>query len=111
MYEIRETLEAMNDLTNLAIYIYGEFGDEQSAEMIIDAYSDQLEILEIFPNAYNGTGFMYRNYLIRKCPCGKTNIFYVVNEERKQVVILRILHSLQDWVHQLRRNKRYHYVK
>ena len=61
MYEIRETLEAMNDL--------------------------------------------------RKCPCGKTNIFYVVNEARKQVVILRILHSLQDWVHQLRRNKRYHYVK
>ena len=111
MYEIQETLEAVNDLTNLAIYIYGEFCDEHAAEMIIDAYSDQLEILENFPNAYNGTGFVYRNYLIRKCPCGKTNIFYVVNEECKQVVILRILHSLQDWANQLRRNKRYHYLE
>ena len=87
MYEIQETHEAVNDLANLSIYIYCEFSDVHAAEMIIDAYSDQLEILENFTNAYNGTGFVYRNYLIRKCPCGKTNIFYTVDEERKKVVI------------------------
>lgn len=109
MYEVQETLEAMNDLTNLAIYIFNEFSDEKAAEMIIDAYSEQLEILQVFPDAYIGTEFCYRKYLIRKCPCGNTNIFYVVDEDNKQIIVLRILHILQDWVRILRSNNDYHF--
>lgn len=109
MYEIQETMEAMNDLTNLAIYVFNEFSDEKSAEMIIDAYSDQLEILKVFPNAYIGTEFNYRKQLIRKCPCGNTNIFYVVDEYNKKIIVLRILHALQDWGRILRTKTVYHF--
>lgn len=110
MYEIQETVEAMDDLTNLAIYIFNEFSDEKAAEMIIDAYADQLEILQIFPNAYGGTEFGFRDYLIRKCPCGNTNIFYVVDDNNRQIIVLRVLHILQEWGRILHSNNEYHFM-
>jgi len=97
MYEIQETLETIDDLAHLALYIYTEFSNEMAAEKLIEAYSQQINIIQAFPTAYCCTELYYRNYLIRKCPCGNINIFYIIDEKNKQIIILRVLHNLQNW--------------
>ncbi len=106
MYKILETIEAINDLTNLMIYIYNEFSDEQAAEKLIASYTYQLEILQTFPTAYQSTEFYYRNYLIRKCSCENINIFYIIIH--KQIVVLRVFHILQNWLDELNQPGEYH---
>lgn len=108
MYKILETLEAINDLTNLAIYIYHEFSNELAAERLINTYSYQLEILQDLPSAYYSTEFYYRNYLIRKCSCENINIFYIIDDRHKQIIILRVFHTLQNWHEELNSTSEYH---
>lgn len=45
MYEIQETLEAIDDLAHLALYIYTEFSNEMAAEKLIEVYSQQTHII------------------------------------------------------------------
>lgn len=49
MYKIRETQEAMGDVTNFALYIIEEFGNQKAAMDFLDRYDEKIQGLRTFP--------------------------------------------------------------
>lgn len=95
MYKIRETQEAMRDVTNLALYIIEEFGNQKAAMDFLDRYDEKIQGLRTFPFGYRGIGFEYRGYEIRMKPYDTYNIFFVVDHE--EIIVLRVLKDREDW--------------
>lgn len=107
-YRVQETDEAINDVSNLAIHIYKQYSNEIAAENLIDLYSKKIESLEVFPQGFRGVSLEHRGYEIHFFPFSSYNIFFVIREAFNDVVILRVLHQLQDWNRILRFDNGYH---
>ena len=107
-YRIQETDEAINDVSEMAIHIYTQYSDEIAAEKLIDLYSTKIDALESFPQGFRGLTIEHRGYEIRFFPFSNYNVFFVIREEKKDVVILRVLHQLQDWSRILHFDNQYH---
>jgi len=97
MYKLRETDDAIDDVTSLAIYMIREFSNDIAAMNFLDTYDEKIEALKTFPFGYRGLGFEYRGYEIRMKPYDSYNIFFVVDAGKNEIVILRVLKDLQDW--------------
>lgn len=86
------TDEAEDDLQFIAEHGVVQFGPRVSR-------SYALRLLGMFDtlasNPQIGSERHAANRLIRLMPCGAHNIIYVV--ENEDVIILRVLHGLQDW--------------
>ena len=108
-YKILETDEAINDVSNLAIWIYEQYCNEAAAENLIDQYSNKIDALELFPHGFRGVSIEHRGYEIHFFPFSNYNIFFIVRDDHKDVVILRVLHQLQDWNRILRFDNVYHF--
>ena len=54
-YKILETDEAINDVSNLAIWIFEKYCNEAVAENLIDQYSNKIATLR-FDNVYHFGG-------------------------------------------------------
>ena len=108
IYRIQETDEAINDVSEMAIHIYTQYKDAIAAEKLIDMYSTKIEPLENFPQGFRGLTIEHKGYEIRFFPFSNYNIFFVIREDKKDVVILRVLHQLQDWNRILHLENQYH---
>lgn len=109
-YKIKQTQEAENDLCRLSTYIIEEFKDKQAARKFIEDYREGMVVLEHFPFGFRGISIGYRGYEIRLRPFRQYNVFFYVEKKSGQVVILRILHGLQDWRKILRMETEYHFA-
>lgn len=97
MYRIKETQEALQDVTHLAFYMMQKLKNQSAALNFLDEYDQKIRNLETFPFGYRGVSFEYRGYEIRLMPYRSYNIFFIVDIERKEILILRVLKDLQDW--------------
>lgn len=97
MYKIKETLEAINDVTNHAKYIIDEFKNHKAALDFLDNYDKEIQKLKTFPFGYRKIGFEYRDYEIRLKPYDSYNIFFIADMVHKEIVILRILKDREEW--------------
>ncbi|HAX51398.1 type II toxin-antitoxin system RelE/ParE family toxin [Muricomes intestini] len=108
-YKIQHTLEAEEDLFQLAYYMIKEFQNSGAAEYFLNCYYQKAESLETFPFGYRGVSFEYRGYEIRLKPYDTYNIFFVVDTETQTVTILRVLKDRQDWAAILFEDDEYHF--
>lgn len=97
MYKIRETEKAIEDVSNLAIYMIEELGNQKAGTDFLDKYEKQIENLSVFPYGYRELKYYYRGYEIRKKSYDAYNIFFVINEQKKEIIILRVLNARQNW--------------
>lgn len=108
-YNIMETNEVIQDVIDFAYYMIDKFQNKKAAEDFLDAYDDEVSGLDMFPNGYRGIGLEYRGYEIRIKPFDTYNIFFVVNEEKHEVTILRLLKDKQNWNWILKVKNKYHF--
>lgn len=108
-YSITETDETISDVINFAKHIKYHFGNPKAAEDFVNAYDSVSEKLSVFPHGYRGIGLEYRGYEIRIKPFGTYNIFFAIDEENHEIVILRVLKDLQNWNRILQINNDYHF--
>lgn len=108
-YRVVMTKEALEDVSSLADYIVGTLKNQKAADDFLDAYDRQVGFLSTFPIGYRGISMEYRGYEIRLKPFDTYNLFFVVDDEIGQIVILRLLKNLQDWNQILRVETEYHF--
>lgn len=96
-YSIRETIEAIEDVTRLAAYMIDELNNHKAAFSFITKYDKEVNLLSYSPFGYKGLNFTYKGYKIRKKPFYTYNIFFVINIDEKEIIILRVLKGRQNW--------------
>ena len=108
-YRVLETREALEDVSKLAIYMINTFQNQKAADDFLDAYDRQVKNLCDFPIGYRGISIEYRGYEIRLKPFDTYNLFFIVDNEMGQIVILRLLKNLQNWKQILKMETEYHF--
>lgn len=86
------TIDAVRDLDRLAADGAIRFGYVQS-ERYEQEIVTMLETLAIHPHMASER--QASQSLVRLMPCGSHNILYIV--ENEDVIVLRVLHGLQNW--------------
>jgi plasmid stabilization system protein ParE len=107
-HKILETDEAIKDLHHISCKAYDYTKDKESGHIFLTLYDATTANMAIFPNGFNTTDIEYRGYIIHILPFGNYNLFYIVNDESKEVYILRILYQKQSWQRILRVDSSYH---
>lgn len=107
MYNLIQTKEARNDLDNFVAYMIFSLKNVQAANHFLDLYEKHKQSLASFPFGYRGIGFKYQGYEIRIKPFSSYNIFFVVDKEKNQITILRVLKDRQNWKNILHNEERY----
>ena len=107
-YNILETDEILNDLVFIAINAYDYTRDKQSGEKFLDLYNLTVANIAVFPDGFIGTSLYYRGYKIYLNPFGNYNLFFIIDESRDSVVMLRLLYQKQDWKTILHLENKYH---
>ena len=97
MYKVKGTRESKRDVRDLTAYMCFSLKNNEAAQNFLKTYHKQIQNLRIFPYGYRETGITYRGYEIRIKPFSTYNIFYVINEKSRQIIILRILKNRQNW--------------
>ena len=108
-YKIHETLEAVDDIIRFAEYMIQELGNPKAATDFINTYDDMASKLKIFPRGYRGVSIEYRGYEIKIKPFGTYNVFFVIDETKHNIIILRVLKDIQDWNFILQHHNEYHF--
>ncbi|MFW6306292.1 MAG: type II toxin-antitoxin system RelE/ParE family toxin [Bacillota bacterium] len=98
-YDINITKPAEKDLYEIARYIANELLDYDKAAEVVDKIANEIYKLEEMP---------YRNHIvdderlaserIRKFIIDNYIVFYVIDEEKKKVTIVRILYNRRNWI-------------
>jgi addiction module RelE/StbE family toxin len=98
-YEILITQSAEADLQGITDYIARELQEPFIAQKMINKIIDAVTELELFPLR---NGYVQDETLaalgIRKFFVDSYLIFYVVDESRKKVTIIRILYAKRNWI-------------
>lgn len=71
---------------------YRELGDSFSVKI-----KKALKGLEIFPGAYQETGFVLRGYPVYMKSYKAYLIFYLVDEKNKRITVLHVLQEGMNW--------------
>lgn len=107
-HKIHETDEAIKDIRHISYMAYDYTKDKNSGLLFLKLYNLTVSNMDIFPKGFNTLDIEYRNYLIHILPFGNYNLFYVVNEKKEEIYILRILYQKQNWKRILKIENSYH---
>lgn len=91
------------DVKNKKKYILQRFKYREYAENFSQKMKKALKQLDTFPKSYDITGLQYRGYEIYLKPYNNYLLFYIVDEEAKKVVVLRVLQDGMDWENIIKR--------
>lgn len=108
-YSLRETKEAIEDITRQAAYMIEELENHKAALDFLDKYDEEVKRLACFPFGYRGISLEYRGYEIKLKSFGTYNIFFVVDMNENTITILRLLKDRQDWSAILKPQNDYHF--
>ena len=97
-YKLKFTQAASGDLEQIYMYISGNLLAMQAANDLMDKIQDSVMRLKEFPYLGNFVADeMLKNKGYRKLIVDHFIAFYLVDEEEKQVVIMRILYGAQQY--------------
>lgn len=97
-YKLKFAPKASEDLEQIYSYITGLLMAEIAADNLLEKIEISIMRLEIFP--YSGSFIVdepLKNRGYRKLIIENYIAFYLVNEQEKQVVIMRILYGAQNY--------------
>ncbi|AYO31227.1 MAG: toxin ParE1/3/4 [Thermoanaerobacteraceae bacterium] len=97
-YKLKFTPVAYNDLEQIYQYIAGNLLAEQAANNLIDKIEERITRLKSFPysGSYVGDDIL-KSKGYRKLILNNYIVFYLVDEQEKQVVIMRILYGASQY--------------
>ena len=110
-HKILETDEAINDVSRIACKAYDYTRDMDSGLVFIQLYDKTIDNIAMFPNGFSVTDIEYRGYMIHLLPFGNYNLFYIIDEDKRRIIILRILYQKQNWQRILKVDNAYHVHK
>lgn len=97
-YIIKMTPKAKEDLEQIYSYISEELFAEESAKTLLIRIENSIMQLQEFPFSCNYVADQFlRTKGYRKLIIDNYIVFYLVNEEEKQVIIMRILYGRQKY--------------
>jgi len=109
-YNVFMTDEALEDVFGLVNYTYTNLLNPSAGDKLYRDLKREIESTGYFPLKFYDTGFKYRGYEIHK-KCYKSYlIFYIINDEKHEVYILRVLKEIMDWRKMLKRKRIYHFT-
>lgn len=97
-YSLKITKQAYNDLDNIYSFIVSEFDDKVSAQNLLNKIENRILRLTKFPllgSAVSDSVLKNKGY--RKLIINKYIAFYLINEDKKEVVIMRFLSGRQKY--------------
>lgn len=108
-YKVLVTDEAIDDIFNLVKYIHIELGNPDAAEKLYSNLNREIGDTGLFPLKFSNSGIKYRGYIIHKKIFESYLLFYIIEDEKQTVYILRILKDRMNWQRILQSNKIYHF--
>lgn len=97
MFKVKYTYSSRDDIREKKEYILKEFKYKGLGIRFSEKIKKAVNQLKIFPNGYDTTGFGYRGYDIHLMPFQSYLLFFVIDEQKREVTILRVLQDGQDW--------------
>lgn len=97
MYCLVETLEAKQDVKNLAAYMIHSLKNVEAANRFLYLYDRQVHNFKIFPCGYKTINIEHQGYEIHRKTFSSYHIFYTIDDFKHQIVVLRVLKDRQNW--------------
>jgi len=101
-YKIEITIKAKKDMREIHAYITNNLNEPSTANKLLDKIEEGILSLGHMPLRFaveQDEQLRLRN--LRKLIIGNYLIFYIVNEKKAKVIIVRVLYSRRDWVNLL----------
>lgn len=108
-YNVFVTDEALEDIWTFVSYIHRKLYNPDAAERLYHNLKREVNKVGHFPLQFSDSGIRYRGYVIHKKVYKSYLIFYIINDDKREVYILRILKDLMNWRIILHRPKIYHF--
>lgn len=97
MYQLEFLPIAKNDLDSIIDYISNKLKNKTAAKKLVESFINGANNILQFPYAYsvyNSMGSLKREY--RSINVKNFIMFYTINEEERQVTIVRVLYKKMD---------------
>lgn len=108
-YRVLIADEAIADIFGLVQYIYTELCNSDAAEKLYHNLNREVKNMGDFPLKFSDSGIKYRGYIIHKKVYESYLFFYIINSEKQEVYVLRVIKDLMNWRKILNRTKIYHF--
>ena len=102
-YKIEYTFSSRDDMRKMKKYILDTFKYRELGENFTKKMKEATEGLKTLPTGFDTVGFQYRGYDIHMKPYRTYLFFYVVDNEKKIVIVLRVMQDGMDWQFILKR--------
>ena len=102
-YKIEYTFSSLDDMRKMKKYILDTFKYRELGENFTKKMKEATEGLKTLPTGFDTVGFQYRGYDIHMKPYRTYLFFYVVDNEKKTVTVLRVMQDGMDWQFILKR--------
>ncbi|MCM1193010.1 MAG: type II toxin-antitoxin system RelE/ParE family toxin [Butyrivibrio sp.] len=88
---------------------YAELKNPDAADKLYVNLNREVDNIGNFPMKFADSGIEYRGYIIHKKIYQSYLLFYIVDDEKKAVYVLRILKDIMNWRKILQETRMYHY--
>ena len=102
-YKVQFTESSRDDMRGMKEYILRTFCYRELGENFTRKMRKAVEKLKIMPMGYDALDFEYKGYKIYLKPYMTYLFFYIVEESKSTVTILRILQDGMNWQHVMKR--------
>lgn len=102
-YKVEYTFSSRDDMRKMKKYILDTFKYCELGESFTKKMKEAAEGLSTLPTGFDTVGFQYRGYDIHLKPYRTYLFFYVVDDEKKTVTVLRVMQDGMDWQFILKR--------
>jgi plasmid stabilization system protein ParE len=101
-YQIQFSNESKLDIDELTSYIKNEFESIELAEEYHDDLMSDIKGLEELPNRFERIFVKkYREVVLRRLVHKNFLVFYLVDDDKKEVDIVRVLYGGSNWIKKL----------
>lgn len=108
-YRVLVADEALDDIFGLVQYIFVELCNPDAAEKLYYDLNREIKNIGNFPLKFSDSGFQYRGYTIHKKAYHSYLMFYIINDEKKEIYVLRVMKDLMNWQNILNQKRTYHF--
>lgn len=109
-YRVLVADEAIEDIFDYVKYIHLELCNPDAAEKLYQNLNREVKNMGDFPLKFSDSGIKYRGYVIHKKVFESYLIFYIINDKKQDVYVLRVIKDLMNWQKILRKARVYHFT-
>ena len=96
-YHVEIAESGKQDVKDIKKYILDHFKYRELGENFSRKIKKAALGLDTFPQGHGKAGFVYRGYEIHLKPVDTYLLFYVIDEQKKKVTILRVMQDGMNW--------------